>query len=62
MELSQEQVDHLRQQIASLQEKNREARREVEFMQEKLSSQKMMLDDAIAYSTQLEVQLNSYQS
>lgn len=62
MNLSQEQVDQLRQQIASLQEKNRQARREVEFMEEKLSSQKMMLDDAIAYSTQLELQLTDYQS
>ena len=62
MKLSQEQVDQLRKQIASLQEKNRQARREVEFMEEKLSSQKLMLDDAIAYSTQLEMQLADYQS
>lgn len=62
MELSQEQVDQLHRQIALLQDKNRQARREVSFMQEKLSSQKMMLDEAIAHSTQLEVQLTEYHS
>ena len=58
---SSQQIHHLHQQIAALQEENRQARKAVAFMEEKLLAQKMMLDDAVAYSTQLEVQVAIYQ-
>ena len=59
---SSQQIHHLHQKIAALQEENRQARGEVAFMKEKLASQKMMLDDAVAHATQLEVQVAVYQS
>lgn len=62
MKLTTDQIDQLRQQVALLTEKNNQVRQEMSFMQEKLSSQKMMLDEAISYSTRLEVQLDSLQS
>lgn len=62
MASSQQQVNQLREQMDSLREENRQAQQTMAFMKEKLSSQKMMLDEVVAYSTRLEAQLSAYQS
>ncbi len=62
MEMTQEGIKELQRRIALLEEKNSQAQQKLSWLQEMLSSQKMMFDDVVAYSTHLEIQLSQYQS
>ena len=57
METQQHHIDYLQQRIRYLEEKEQEAQQKLFLLEEMLSSQRTMLDDAVAYATQLETKL-----
>lgn len=62
MELAQEQLDELQRRVHQLEDQDRRLQKKLALIKEMLSSQKMMLEDAVAYSTRLEVELAQYQN
>ena len=58
METKESHLDSLQQQVLLLEKKEREAQQKLSVLEEMLSSQRMMLTDAIAYATQLEAKLS----
>lgn len=62
MEPAQDQLDELRQRVRQLEDQDQRSQKKLSLIKEMLSSQKMMLEDAVAYSTRLEVELAQYES
>ncbi|MGB3778703.1 MAG: hypothetical protein WA960_10125 [Tunicatimonas sp.] len=62
MESVQKQLAELQQRVIHLEEKDRRVQQKLSLIKEILSSQRMMLEDAVAYSTRLEAELAQYQS
>ena len=62
MESVQKQLTELQQRVIHLEEKDRRVQHKLSLIKEMLSSQRMMLEDAVAYSTRLEAELAQYQS
>ncbi len=61
METAQEQLDELRQRIRQLEDQDRRSQKKLVLIKEMLSSQKMMLEDAVAYSSRLESEITQYE-
>ena len=61
MESVQKQLAELQQRVVHLEEKDRRVQQKLLLIKEMLSSQRMMLEDAVAYSTRLEAELAQYQ-
>lgn len=62
METAQDQLNELRQRVRQLEDEDQRSQKKLALIKEMLSSQKMMLEDAVAYSTRLEVELAQYES
>jgi hypothetical protein len=61
MESAQEQLDELRQRVRQLENQDRQSQKKLALIKEMLSSQRMMLEDAVAYSSRLEAELAQYE-
>ncbi len=62
MEPAQDQLDELRQRVRQLEDQDQRSQKKMALIKEMLSSQKMMLEDAVAHATRLEVALAQYES
>ena len=62
METAQEQLEELRQRVLHLEDRDRQSQEKLSLIKEMLSSQRMMLEDAVAYSSRLEAELAQYES
>ncbi|MGB3849074.1 MAG: hypothetical protein WA958_03855 [Tunicatimonas sp.] len=61
MESAQEQLDELRQRVRQLENQDQQSQKKLSLIREMLSSQRMMLEDAVAYSSRLEAELAQYE-
>ncbi len=62
MGIPQEQLDELRNRVLHLEDRDRQSQEKLSLIKEMLSSQRMMLEDAVAYSSRLEAELAQYGS